>query len=168
MKTAILAVSIWCKAVFLNCLMPVNVLKRSTVSSPNCGLNESTSTISGGTAAAIAVMLILLNEKNGMVVMRSYIANNEILKYVYIEEIGNGEYEAYIDEPKPKVEKEIIKTHNPPTAQFVLTGESWVCFPLRSATSATSRRARRFCPVGAGSLIRGSLSVPLLPWWLRG
>ena len=73
-----------------------------------------------------------------------------------------------IAEVKPKVEKEIIKTHNPPTAQFVLTGESWVCFPLRSATSATSRRARRFCPVGAGSLIRGSLSVPLLPWWLRG
>lgn len=32
--------------------------------------------------------------------------NNEILKYVYIEEIGNGEYKAYIDEPKPKVEKE--------------------------------------------------------------
>lgn len=68
-----------------------------------------------------------------------------------------------IVEVKPEVEKEIIKTHKPPTAPFVLTGESWVCFPLRSATPAATRRAPRFCPVGADSSIRGSLSVPLIP-----
>ena len=50
-----------------------------------------------------------------------------------------------IMEIKPEVEKEIMKTHKTPAAQFALKGESWVCVP------AVSHAGR--CQAGPPSLL---------------